>query len=49
MPNEIDPNQVSVSLQEGIVTIVANKLRPLLPEPVISEPAMQQKEKASAA
>jgi len=49
MPNQIDPDQVSASLQEGIVTIVANKAAAALPKPVASEPAVQQKGKTSAA
>jgi HSP20 family protein len=49
MPNQIDPDQVSASLQEGIVTIVANKAAAVLPKPVASEPAVQQKGKTSAA
>jgi len=48
MPNQIDPDQVSASLQEGIVTIVANKAAAVLPKPVASEPAVQQKGKTSA-
>jgi len=49
MPKEIDPEQVSASLQEGIVTIVANKATAVLPKPMASETAGQQKGKTSVA
>jgi|SRR5579872_1791207 len=49
MPKEIDPEQVSASLQEGIVTIVANKATAVLPKPMASETTGQQKGKTSAA
>jgi hypothetical protein len=42
-PKQIDPNQVSASLQEGVVTIVPSKAMTLLPKTVAAEPSVQQK------
>jgi HSP20 family molecular chaperone IbpA len=49
MPKQIDPNQASASLQDGVLTIVVRKAMTLLPKPVAPELSTQQKGKISAA